>query len=126
MIERGGRRDLVMETAQQIAHRPGNRVDGQCPLDDRPAFAQMAMNNKPALDRIHRAVDPLDRVRQAIVKHQQPIETGLDRLVKPTPRLRLRQVGAKRIAFALYQRLAADRAAQIARQRIDEAEPAVQ
>ena len=40
--------------------------------------------------------------------------------------MRLRQVTAKRVGFAPDQRLAADRAAHIARQRIDEAEPPVQ
>ena len=63
--------------------------------------------------------------RQAVVEHHQPVETGLDRLAKPVPGLGLRQIGTKRIAFAPHQRLAADRAAQIARQRIDEAEPPV-
>jgi len=126
VVERGACRDLVMETAQQIADRAGNRRDGQRALGDRSPLAQMAMHDKPALDRIHRTVDPLDRVRQAVVEHQQAIEARLDGLVKPAPGLLLREVGAKRIALALHQRLAADRAAQIPSQRIDEAEPPVQ
>ena len=63
VIKHGGGRSLVMEATQQVADRPGDCCARQRALDDHATFAQMAMNDEPALDRIHRAVNPLDRVR---------------------------------------------------------------
>ena len=126
VIQPGRRRGLVAKAAQHLPDRAGDRRGRQRALDDRAAFADMTVHHEAALGRVHRALDALDRMRQPIVEHQQPVEARLDGLVEAAPGLRLGQVAAEGIGFAAHQRLAAQRAAQIPGQRIDKAEPPVQ
>src|SRR6266478_9792182 len=85
----------------------------------------MPVEHKPAFDRVHRTVDSLHAVRQPVVEDDQAIEPRLDRLIKFAARSRPCEMRAKRIDLLPDQGFAADRAAFVSGQRVDEAETAV-
>jgi hypothetical protein len=92
---------------------------------DVAALAQMTVQHEPPLDRIHRALDPLDGVRQPIVEHDEPVEFGLDGVIEAAPGRCFGELAAKRVSLAKDQRLATEGAPLIAGQRIDERETPV-
>ena len=50
------------------------------PCDDHARFADVSVHHKASFGRVHRAVHPLDRVRDSVVEQGQPVEPWFDEI----------------------------------------------
>ena len=68
----------------------------------------MAVKDEASFNRVHRALDPLDGVRNTIVEQRQSIELRLDEVEQVSAGRRPIERGAEQIAVVDDDRLAAD------------------
>ena len=75
----------VVTAAKLIDQLPNPLIDGfgrKRALDDRARLANMTVKDEAALKRIHRAVNPLHRVRNTVVEQSEAIEPRRDQIEK--------------------------------------------
>ena len=75
----------------------------------------MAVEHEPPFDRVHRAVDALDGMRDAIVEQGQPVEARLDQIVQNVAGGGLVEQCAEQVAVVHQDRFTADRPPFVAR-----------
>ena len=111
-MQRRAARDALRGAAPQLLEYLDNRIldflGRQRSLSHDPRFADVPVKDEACLDGIHRPVDPLDRMRHAVVEQVRRLKRGSTRSNKAVPAAAWSNDRAKQVTIVNDHRLPAD------------------